>query len=151
MYDYPPSVTLFVYGDGRLATQAYQITGQGTDNDPEDPYLMMNRNFAATCTARADVAEITSVIQLMIEKHFFDLPELSFSYQTAAYVKPNLELHSIVVDDGQRRAGRTFGTGTFNNQPENIPPDFAAIEAALGKLRDAHIHGPCRFAPGIKF
>ena len=149
-WDYPPNSELYLYGDGRLVLQAYPVV----PDDPDSPFLLKNRSLVPTCSTRISTADIKALLQLMIERHFFDLPEKSYVYMTAAYARRNLELHTIAVDNGKEKAERTFGVGKYQGQEESIPPDFAAIEQALAKIRDSASlpsRRPCGVAPGIKF
>jgi hypothetical protein len=148
-WDYPPNSELYLYGDGRLALQAYPVV----PDDPDSPFLLKNRSLVPTCSTRISTADIKALLQLMIERHFFDLPEKSYVYMTAAYARRNLELHTIAVDNGKEKAERTFGVGKYQGQEESFPPDFAAIEQALAKIRDSASlpsRRPCGVEPGIK-
>lgn len=150
MWDYPPTA-LYLYGDGRLILQAYQVI----PDDPDDPYLIENRGgLVPTCQTKIGVDDIRAVVGLMIDKHFFDLPEKSFVYSTAAYERRKLELHAIAVDNGREMANRTFGVGEFFGKTESLPPDFANIENALEKMRDSAFpphHRPCGIAAAVSF
>lgn len=151
MWTYPPNVSLFVYGDGRLILQSYSVI----PDDPDNPNILTRRNgLVPTCKAKTSTDDVRALIQLMLEKHFFDLPEKSFLYQTAAMERRKLELHTIAVDDGNDRAGRTFGVGKYGDEDESLPADFVAIEDALTTIRDARFlkaGRPCGVAFGIKF
>jgi hypothetical protein len=150
MWQYPPNAELYVYGDGRLISQAYPVVPDDSDN----PFLEKNRSLVPTCATSIDVAEVRNVVRLMVEKHFFDLPEKNYMYQTAAYDKRKLELHTIAINNGQEIAERTFGIGRYGDKDEFIPPDFAVVEEALAKMRASAFsapHKPCSVAAGIKF
>jgi hypothetical protein len=58
---------LFVYGDGRLALQKYR-----TDGTVEDDGVV------PTCTSTASQQEIESLVRLMIQRHFVELPQNGF-------------------------------------------------------------------------
>ena len=93
-------------------------------------------------------------MRLLIEKHFFDLPEKTFMFLYASDEPEELvHIHSIVVDTQEERAARSFATGTYTNQVRSIPPEFAAIEAALQRIRDDAFPPlkPCRMAPPVRF
>jgi len=151
MWEYPPNVSLYVYGDGRLILQAYPVI----PSDSDSPILMTRRNgFVPTCKSKTGSDDVSALIRLMIEKHFFDLPEKSFAYNTVALERRKLELHTIAVDSGREKADRTFGVGKYGDQDESLPANFVAIEDALARMRDAAFppaQRPCGIAPGIKF
>lgn len=151
MWQYPPNVALYIYGDGRLRLQAYPVIR----DDPDDPFVMSNRNgLFPTCRAETSTDQIKSIVGLLIERHFFDLPEKTYIYMTVANERRKLELHTIALDDGKDRADRTFGIGRSEGRDEFLPADFAAIEDALVKLRDATFplsQKPCGVANRIRF
>jgi hypothetical protein len=78
-----------------------------------------------------------TLVATFIEKHFFDLPSKSFIFlYTSENPEDTVHIHTIMLDDGSERAARSFGTGTYNNEIQTIPPDFAAVEAAIQHVRD---------------
>lgn len=151
MWEYPPNVALYVYGDGRLILQAYPVI----PDDPDNPIAMTRRNgLVPTCKNKIASDDVSALIRWMIEKHFFDLPDKSFAYNTAALQRRKLELHTIAVDSGKERAARTFAVGKYGDQDESLPANFVALEDALAKMRDSAFppaQRPCGVAPGIKF
>jgi hypothetical protein len=91
---------------------------------------------------------------LIIKRHFFELPERLFLFVYASQVNEELELHTIVIDDGQAETRRTFGISKFNGKKETIPADFLAVEDEMKRLRDSVFPSgakPCHFAPAINF
>ena len=110
--------------------------------------------FVPTCQAKINIDEIKSLVDLMIERHFFDLPEKGYVYSTVAQQRRKLELYTIAVDNGTHKASRTFGTGEYQGRNESLPTDFAAIDDALAKMRDSAFpphHRACGVAAGIRF
>jgi len=133
--------SLFVYGDGSIIWQAY-------------PERLMSVTDVPTCKSKISDDRVKSLIRLMIEKHFVDLPEKRFVLVFAGQRNEELELHSIAVDDGLRRTSRTFGTGDYGGKQEFIPPDFVSIEEELKQLKDSTFPTSaktCHLAPAIKF
>jgi len=151
MWDYPPNVSLYVYGDGRLILQAYPVI----EDDPDNPFVFTRRTtLVPTCKNKVASDDVRVLIRLMIEKHFFDLSEKSFAYSTAALERRKLELHTIAVDNGKDRADRIFGVGKYGDQDESLPANFVAIEDALARMRDSAFppgQRPCGLSLGIKF
>jgi len=131
----------FVRGDGSLVLQAY----------PERPIAVTD---IPTCRAQVDQEVVRNLVRLIIKKHFFELPEKLFLFVYASQVNEELELHTIVIDDGQAETRRTFGIGEFNGKKETIPADFLAVEDEMKRLRDSVFPPgakPCHFAPAINF
>jgi hypothetical protein len=150
MWAYPPNFELYLHGDGRLVLQAYPVV----PDEPDNPFLLENRSLVPTCATTISTSDVKALVRLMIERHFFELIEKSYVYMTAVYERRKLELHTIAVDNGKEKADRTFGIGKYQGQDEFIPPNFAAIEESLAKMRDSAFppsHRPCGVAPGIKF
>ena len=139
-----------LYGGGRLILQSHLVVS----NDPDNPFVLRNQGIVPTCRANVSISEIKGLIDLMIVKHFFDLPEQSYVYFTALNGKPKLALHRIIIDDGREQAERTFGVGEYEGENESLPPEFVAVEEALQKIRDAAFppfNRPCGVAPAIRF
>ena len=131
----------FVRGDGSLIVQGHPKRPMPT---PEVP----------TCRNKVSQQKIKELVRLLIQKHFWDLPERQFIFVYASQTGEELELHTIAVDDGYARASRTFGAGTYAGKRESIPADFSAIEEQLNQLKDFTLHTPekpCHFAPAIEF
>jgi len=131
----------FVRGDGSLILQAH----------PDRPMAI-----ADIPTWRAKVSQdvVKDLVQLIIQRHFFELPEKQFIFLYAAQSNEKLELHTITINDGLVKTSRTFGVGKFAGKEEKIPPDFSAIEDELKRLKDSAFPPdgkPCHFAPAIKF
>jgi len=66
----------------------------------------------------------------------------------------HLELHTIVIDDGQAEARRAFGIGKFDGKKETIPADFLAFEDEMKRLRNSVFPSGAKtfhFAPAINF
>jgi hypothetical protein len=127
----------FVRGDGSLILQAF----------PERPLAVTN---IPTCRAQVSQEVSKDLVRLIIKRHFFELPERLFLFVYAAQVNEELELHTIVIDDGQVKTRRTFGAGMFDGEKETIPADFLAIEHEMRRLRDSVFPPgakPCHFAP----
>jgi hypothetical protein len=131
----------FVRGDGSLILQAF----------PERPLAVSD---IPTCRAQVRQEVVRDLVRLIIKRHFFELPERLFLFVYAAQVNEELELHAIVIDDGQAKTRRTFGVGKFDGKNETIPADFLAIEDEMKRLRDSVFPPgakPCHFAPAINF
>lgn len=130
----------FVYGDGRLVLQKW----------PPDGVIEDGGVFVPTCTSKASPQEIESLARLMVQRHFVELPQKGFpSYVGAAEAFP-WHLHTIIVSTKTAHGLWVFETGELNGRRESIPPDFAAVEASLRKLKSSVTDSPCRNAPEIK-
>jgi hypothetical protein len=131
----------FVRGDGSLILQA----------QPDRPMAVTD---IPTCRAKVSQDVVKNLVRLIIQRHFFELPEKQFIFIYAAQGNEELELHTIRIDDGLAKTSRTFGVGKFAGKEETIPPDFSAIEDELKRLKDSAFPPdgkPCHFAPAIKF
>ena len=129
---------LFVSGDGTLVLQAY-------------PRRMMSTTDVPTCKERVSPDKVKEILRLMIDKHFWELPEKQFIFIGGEPSESELELHSIFVSNGVEKAGRTFGSGTYGGKPESIPADFSVVERQFKNLEQAAFSGkPCHLAPAIK-
>lgn len=131
----------FVRGDGSLILQAY----------PDRPMPVTD---IPTCRANVSQDAVKDLVRLIIQTHFFDLPEKQFIFVYAAQGKEELELHTITIDDGLAKTRRTFGIGNFAGREEKIPSDFSAVEDELQRLRDSAFPPdgkPCHLARAIKF
>jgi hypothetical protein len=129
----------FVRGDGSLALQSH----------PQRPIPMTD---IPTCRNKVSQDKVRALVRLIINRHFWDLPEKNLLFVYASQGEEQLELHQISIDDGAGKAARTFGVGTYAGKQETIPDDFAAIEEQLIQLKDfAQSNRPCHFAPAIKF
>jgi len=131
----------FVRGDGSLILQAH----------PDRPMAIAD---IPTCRAKVSPDAVKDLVQLIIQRHFYELPEKQFIFLYAAQSNEKLELHTITINDGLVKTSRTFGVGKFAGKEEKIPPDFSAIEDELKRLKDSAFPPdgkPCHFAPAIKF
>jgi hypothetical protein len=64
MWEYPPNVSLYVCGDGRLILQAYPVI----PDDPDNPMVMTRRNgLVPTCKNKLASDDVSALIRLMIE------------------------------------------------------------------------------------
>src|SRR5205814_4316507 len=107
-----------------------------------------------TCRAKVGQEVVKDLVRLIIQRHFFELTEKQFIFIYAAQSDEQLELHTIVINDGLGKTSRTFGVGKYAAKEEKIPPDFSAIEDELKRLKDSAFPPdgkPCHFAPAIKF
>jgi len=114
----------------------------------------MSLTEVPTCRDKVSPDKVKNLVRLIIQKHFFDLPEKHFFFVYAAQGKEELELHTIAIDDGVGKAVRTFGIGVYAGKEESIPPDFSTIEKELKQLKDSAFppsEKTCHFAPAIKF
>ena len=130
-----------VRGDGSLILQAH----------PDRPMAITN---IPTCRAKVGQEVVKDLVRLIIQRHFFELPEKQFIFIYAAQSDEQLELHTIIINDGLGKTSRTFGVGKYAGKEEKIPPDFSAIEDELKRLKDSAFPPdgkPCHFAPAIKF
>jgi len=132
---------LFVYGTGRVVRQT------------TSPHV--SDSLVPTCSGRISQEAVRDLVQLMIGRHFFDLPIRSYWFATASDGEDDywdvVKLHSIIIDDGASRARRDFGAGVYMEQQESIPEAFAAVEARLLEIEKSGIEDkPCRVAPGIR-
>jgi hypothetical protein len=141
MYDVPTehgSQLLFVRGDGSLIVQAY----------PGRPMAAVD---LPTCRERVDQDRIRELVSLTINRQFWDLPERRFIFLGGVPSNTEFQIHSILVSDGDKKATRAFGVGTYAGKQETIPDDFALIEQQLKKLVELTVsHKPCHFAPAEK-
>jgi hypothetical protein len=135
------SQVFFVRGDGSVILQAR----------PDRP---MANTDVPTCRAKVSQDMVKDLVRLIIQRHFFELPEKQFIFIYAAQSNEELELHTIAIDDGHGKVSKTFGIGKFGDKEETIPPDFSSIEDELKRLRDFAFPAegkPCHLAPAIKF
>ena len=131
----------FVRGDGSLILQAY----------PDRPMAVTD---IPTCRAKVSQDAVKDLVRLIIQRHFFELPEKQFIFLYVAQGNEKLELRTITINDGLAKTSRTFGVGKFAGKEEKIPPDFSAIEDELKRLKDSAFPPdgkPCHFAAAIKF
>jgi hypothetical protein len=131
----------FVRGNGALILQA----------SPDRPMAVTD---IPTCSAKVSQDVVKELVRLIIQRHFFELPEKQFIFVYAAQGDEKLALHTITIDDGLGNTSRTFGVGKFAGKEEKIHPDFSAIEDELKRLKDSAFPPggkPCHFAPAIKF
>jgi hypothetical protein len=131
---------LFVYGTGRVVTQAHPQIGSS--------------ELVPTCVGRIGQAEVKGLVQEIINHRFFDLPLNEYYFITASDDGDDfwraLKLHSITIDDGHSRASRQFADGIYQEKQQTIPADFAAIEEILLRMGKSAIGDkPCHIAPGI--
>jgi hypothetical protein len=146
LYQYEPRANhgfqmFYVRGDGSLILQAL----------PERP--LATRDLP-TCRNRVSQDNVKGLVRLMIQRHFWELPERWFFFLNASQSEDALEIHTIAVDDGFAEARRMFGVGTYGGKQESLPDDFAIIEEQLKQLKDFTLHTPekpCHLAPAIKF
>ncbi len=132
--------SFFVYGDGRLVLQKW----------PPDGIIGDGVVFVPTCRSTASQQEIETLVQLMVHRHFLELPQKGFpSYSGAAEGFPWL-LHIIEISPRTTQDVWVFETGEWNGRRESIPPDFVAVEENLRKLKTAMTGTPCPNGPEIK-
>ena len=100
---------LFIYGTGRVVTQAHPQIGPS--------------ELVPTCVGKIDQAKVRGLVQEMINHHFFDLPPNEYYFYTASDEGDDfwraLKLHSITIDDGHSRASRQFADDIY--QDKNKP------------------------------
>lgn len=129
----------FVRGDGSLIVQGYPQRPIATTDIP-------------TCRNKVSQDKVKELVSLLVNRHFWDLPEKRFLFLGGMPRAGELELHQLSIDNGAAKASRIFGVGTFADKKETIPDDFAAIEEQLIQLRDFTLSNkPCHFAPANKF
>jgi hypothetical protein len=116
---------LLVNRDGRLMLQKRGLGATGA--------------LWPTCTSTVSQSEVENLLQLMVARHFEKLPQKGFpNFEGASEAFP-WKLHIISVDAGTTRGTWIFETGGMNGKIESIPPDFAAVETSLRKIRDKAI------------
>ena len=114
----------------------------------------MSMTDIPTCREKVSLEKVKDLVRLIIQKHFFDLPEKLFISVSAAQGEEELKLRTIAIDDGTGKTSRSFGAGKWAGKDESILPDFASIEEQLKQLRDSAFppgEKTCHFAPIIKF
>ena len=136
---YENSCSLYVFGNGKAIIQPTVATVE----------------LVQTCKADLTEDRLRALVQLFIDKHFFDLPERDFMMLDASEDDwAQVQLQTIRLTDDEGTASRTFGTGTYNGVKETMPSNFADIRTALIQLRDsAFPKGPtnsCPFETQIK-
>jgi hypothetical protein len=134
----PPNQIFFVYGSGRVVLQSF-------------PHQQIALPLVPTCTANVDPDRVRDLIHLMIDRHFFDLPERNFIY--TANDNGTFEEHAIWIDSVRGRSCRAFGVGRYQGKNETIPAEFKVFENALIQLSESTFKGsekPCHMAPVIK-
>jgi hypothetical protein len=134
------SLVVFVYGTGRVVTQAHPKIGSS--------------ELVPTCVGKIDKAAVRELVQEMINHQFFNLPLNEYYFITASGDSDDfwsaLKLHSITIDDGRSRASRQFADGIYQAKKQSIPADFAAIEEIVVRMKKSAIADkPCHMAPGI--
>jgi hypothetical protein len=138
-YDGSPDA-FFVYGDGRLVLQKWPrngIIGDGTV-------------FVRTCTSTVSPQAIESLVRLMVERRFVELPQKGFpAYVGNAEAFP-WHLHTIVISTKTTQGAWVFETGEWNGRSESIPPDFLAVEDSLRKLRSSVTSTSCPNTPEVR-
>ena len=136
---YDNKLSLFVFGNGRVVTQPTTAT---TDLVP-------------TCSADISDEQIRSLVQLLIKKRFFDLPQEDFIMLNASVNDwAKIQVQTIRVMDDEGIASRSFGAGYYNGQKQSLPSDFSDIRVALEELRQTAFpkgrSTPCTFETQIK-
>jgi hypothetical protein len=134
--------------------QAFFVRGDGSVIKQATPDRPMPVTDIPTCTEQIGLEKVRALVRLVIQRHFFELPERQFIFMNAPQVNDALEMHTIGISDGQAKARRSFGIGKFAGKKEVIPLEFAAIEQELRLIRDSAFppHGKdCQFAPAIRF
>ncbi|MFL6439522.1 MAG: hypothetical protein ACJ71Q_18260 [Terriglobales bacterium] len=129
---------VYVYGSGKLIAQSY-------------PGLSFSKEYGVfpTCKAVLSPEKVRDVLRVMIQVHFFDLPQRSFVYAVASDDMEDFEKewrrHSIALDDGTTHAQRDFADGTYMGKRESIPQKFAAVETTLQRLmKETFKDTPCK-------
>jgi len=134
--------------------QAFFVRGDGSVVKQATPDRPMPVTDIPTCTEQIGLERVKALVRLIIQRHFFDLPERQFIFIYVAQRNEELEIHTIGISDGQAKTRRSFGAGKFAGKDEVIPPEFAAIEEELKQIRDSAFpphDKDCHFAPPIKF
>lgn len=137
---YENKSSLYIFGNGKIVSQPTSATTE----------------LVPTCTADLTEEQVRGIVQLLIDKHFFDLPEKNFIVldTTPDDAWKEVKLHTIRVTDDEGVAGRSFGTGDYNAEKQSMPSDFADIRDALIQLRDSSFPKgrtkPCHFETQIK-
>jgi len=134
--------------------QVFFVRGDGTVVKQAAPDRPMSVTDIPTCTEQIGLERVKALVRLIIQKHFFELPERQFIFIYAAQMNEELEMHTIGISDGQTKTRRSFGIGKFAGKDEVIPPEFAAIEEELKQIRDSAFPPrgkDCHFAAPIQF
>lgn len=141
MYDSPLEQgfdLLLIRGDGSLTLQKYPGRPTGTTDLP-------------TCKGKVDQAKVKEIVSAVVNRHFWQLPEKRFLEVNGPDHKV-LAVQRIFISDGVEKAGRVFGVGTYGEEQESIPDDFAIIERHLKELAQSAFSGkPCQLAPEVQF
>jgi hypothetical protein len=139
-YEAGDNTVLFVNGGGTVVKQGRS--------------WFKSNALVPTCTGRVGRDDAEELVRALISWHFFDLPTRSYYYATASDEEDfwrALKVHSITIDDGQRRTYRQFAEGAYQERKETIPANFTAIEDVLRHIEKSAIGGnSCHIAPGIK-
>jgi hypothetical protein len=124
---------LFIYGTGRVVRQTDPLT---------------SADLVPTCEGKVGQDRIRELLQRLISTRFFDLPAKSFLvFNGTAEDWKEMRLHTIVFDDGSRRAQRSFAYGTYDGKSEPVPNTFSDSEKLLQQLEaEAIPPGHCHFA-----
>jgi len=143
-YSYPerPAQIFFIRGNGSLVLQ--QLPSQpGTWN-----------SLVPTCTAHTEGDTFRKLVRLLVDRHFFDLPQKTFLFLSASDdPEKQVHIHTITVYTQGLMAARSFATGTYGMEAQSIPADFAAIESEIQRIRDDAFpqSGPCHVAAPLRF
>jgi len=143
-YGYPerPGQTFFIRGNGSLVLQQRPLQ-PGTWN-----------SLVPTCTAHIEGDTFKKLVKLLVDRHFFDLPQKRFIFLWASDdPEKQVHIHTINVYTRDVMAARSFATGTYGNEVQSIPEDFAAIESEIQRIRDDAFSQskPCRLAAPLTF
>ncbi|MGE5110150.1 MAG: hypothetical protein ACM3JB_04775 [Acidobacteriaceae bacterium] len=136
-YDNNSSHLLFVYGNGKVIRQAQSINFG---------------DLVPTCKGEVKQDRIRELLRGFIDHRLFDLPQKSYLIMLAVEdPAKEMQLHSIIFDDGVARAQRSFAYGVYAGKKEPVPADFSESEKLLQQLEHEAIGTqPCGVAPRIE-
>jgi hypothetical protein len=111
-----------------------------------------NLSLLPTCTARINPESIRTLVQELETVHFLQLPLKSYLIVNGDEQDwQKLQLHSIILQVGERTIRRDFAAGEYGGKPQRIPQQFATIENAILQLKGRVIRPetPCTLAPSL--
>ncbi len=136
-YNDSTSRALFVFGTGRVVRQAYPA---------------FSGEVVPTCVGKVQQDRVRKLVKDFAELRFFELPQKSYPFLIVSDdPAKDLQLHSIVFDDGTTQARRDFAFGSYGGKTEPVPGAFVAAEKLLLELESEAISPrPCGMAQKLR-